>query len=417
MLLTQYSFPQKLLHTIRLAPIASSIVFLFSLIGCISPVILDRAVLEYDEAVNQTQSKMLLLNIARARHYLPIHFTSVSNIAATYNFQVDAGVTGGVIEDPDFLFNSLFGVFGGSAAENPTISIIPFQGEEFTKRLLTPADESKFEFFFHRGIEVAIILRLMADAIFVEKGGKGMIYRNDPRYTAEYREFRQRVLHLSALNEAQELDVGVIEYEEEWPIPIDHKPDSDEIINALEKGYSWKIDRGKKSYVLSRLMTGRMLIANYNQANLSNEERRRLNQKAEQYPRNFVLVDIRASYPGGDYPFQGWIKLRNFNSTIEFIARSISDNPEFHVEKDPRTGQVLRNPDKTLEIEETATKPPDALFAVRFKGKEYSIIDKPAEDGSYGRWNQETFEVLYQLFQMTVTDITRVPVPPITISK
>jgi hypothetical protein len=87
------------------------------------------------------------------------------------------------------------------------------------------------------------------------------------------------------------------------------------------------------------------------------------------------------------------------------------------VEKDPRSGQVLRNPDKTLEIEETATEPPDALFAVTFKGKVYSIIDKPAGDGRYGRWNQETFEVLYQLFQMTVTDITRVPVPPITISK
>jgi hypothetical protein len=29
-------------------------------------------------------------------------------------------------------------IFGGSVAENPTISIAPIEGEEFTKRLLTP---------------------------------------------------------------------------------------------------------------------------------------------------------------------------------------------------------------------------------------------------------------------------------------
>lgn len=29
-------------------------------------------------------------------------------------------------------------VFGGSVAENPTFSIVPIEGEEFTKRLLTP---------------------------------------------------------------------------------------------------------------------------------------------------------------------------------------------------------------------------------------------------------------------------------------
>jgi hypothetical protein len=34
-------------------------------------------------------------------------------------------------------------VFGTSAEENPTISIAPIQGEEFTQRLLTPFQEQK----------------------------------------------------------------------------------------------------------------------------------------------------------------------------------------------------------------------------------------------------------------------------------
>ena len=33
------------------------------------------------------------------------------------------------------------------------------------------------------------------------------------------------------------------------------------------------------------------------------------------------------------------------------------------------------------------------------------------------RWNREAFQLLYLLFQMTVTDVPRVGVPSITIAK
>ena len=35
----------------------------------------------------------------------------------------------------------------------------------------------------------------------------------------------------------------------------------------------------------------------------------------------------------------------------------------------------------------------------------------------YSLWNQEVFEVLYRLFQMTVTDVTRIRSPSIMIAK
>jgi hypothetical protein len=40
-------------------------------LGCVSPVELDRAVLEYDRAVNRVEAELLLLNVARARHHRP----------------------------------------------------------------------------------------------------------------------------------------------------------------------------------------------------------------------------------------------------------------------------------------------------------------------------------------------------------
>ena len=61
--------------------------------GCLSPITLNRAVVVYDEAVTDALAKQLLINIARAQHHQPIHFTGVSNIAATFDFRVNAGAT------------------------------------------------------------------------------------------------------------------------------------------------------------------------------------------------------------------------------------------------------------------------------------------------------------------------------------
>ena len=60
--------------------------------GCASTIALDRAVMAYDTTTADSVSKQLLLNIARARHNQPMHFTAISSIAATYKFSVSAGV-------------------------------------------------------------------------------------------------------------------------------------------------------------------------------------------------------------------------------------------------------------------------------------------------------------------------------------
>src|SRR5216684_2642577 len=59
--------------------------------GCVAPIALDRAVMSYDKVADDTVSRQLLLNIARARNNEPLHFTALSNIAATFNFQTSAG--------------------------------------------------------------------------------------------------------------------------------------------------------------------------------------------------------------------------------------------------------------------------------------------------------------------------------------
>ena len=86
---------------------ATAAFFLVS--GCASNVALDHAVVAYDTTTANSISKQLLLNIARARHNQPMHFTAISNIAATYKFTVSAGVGGAVTGERGGLLVPLLG--------------------------------------------------------------------------------------------------------------------------------------------------------------------------------------------------------------------------------------------------------------------------------------------------------------------
>lgn len=344
--------------------------------GCVSPVAMHRAVLEYDWTVNRIETELLLLNIARTRYHEPIHFTAVSNIAATFDFRVNTGLAGLLAGTPGA--DSLSLTLGSSAAENPTVTIIPIQGKEFTTRLLTPITEETVFFLAQQGIDPAILFRLLSRGIILESG----VLSNHPHRQEEYREFRQRVLHLSWLYSERKLLIGPLQF----------------------------TDGGQRK-------TGRVVMTNYDPNTLSNDERLTLQRQAERFPRHHLLVDIRPDHPGGDLPMFGQIKLRSFKSILEFIGRGIAEAPEFHVGPDPRTGLVAVNPPKTLTIRESRTQPEEAIISVQKRGLSYYIDQESAAGEAVDRWNHEAFDLLYQLYHLTVTDISKIPSLPIAISK
>src|SRR5713226_548942 len=168
---------------------------ILGLSGCIAPVALDRAVMTYDSVADDTVSRQLLVNIARARHNEPLHFTALSNIAATFNFQVTAGATPPLAGTEGGF--ALAPIFGTVFAENPTFSIVPIEGEEFTKRLLTPFPESILTMLLRQGADVDLVLRLMAGEYRTESEGQKVSYHNKPSDKIGYPIFRQIALHLS----------------------------------------------------------------------------------------------------------------------------------------------------------------------------------------------------------------------------
>jgi hypothetical protein len=59
------------------------------------------------------------------------------------------------------------------------------------------------------------------------------------------------------------------------------------------------------------------------------------------------------------------------------------------------------------------SSPSESDLAVQSHGKYYAVNIT----GPLARWNREAFKLLYQLFQMTVTEVSRSGVPSITIAK
>ena len=375
--------------------------------SCLSPLALDNMSQAYNEATVNDISKQLLLNIARAQHNEPIHFSAISNIAATLNFQANIGATPALTGSNGSAFMP---ILGAGAAENPTISIVPMQGAEFTKRLLTPMTEEQLGLLLRQNVEVDLLLRLAVLEFRTRKNGREQIYHNRPRNRDNYTLFRRMVLHLSSIQDRDQLYFEPLIFEQHWSLPI--KSMTPEGLQALEKEYTITLDQQQGVYRLDKRTTGRMIITNYETSLLSEIERHQLDDETKLNAPNDLLVDIRPGYPGGEYPLHGKFRLRSFSNILYFIGRTLSTEPEGDISKDPRTPDVAENPTFTLAITETDGSPPDTDLSVKYKDRYYAVYSDP-----YHPWNKNAFRVLSQMFQMTMTELPKVAAPSITISK
>jgi len=376
--------------------------------GCLAPMTLEGDVMNYDRTSTNILSQQLLLNIARARHRDPIHFTGVANIAATYNFQMSAGVTPALTGESGGLLTPVFGI---GAAENPTISIVPIEGEEFTKRLLTPFTADKLTLMLRQHYDIDLLLRLAVGELRMPRQGKDVAFLNDPSDMVGYPQFRRVVLHLSSIQDSNDLYIEPLIYNRLWTLPAETM--TPEGLQGLEHNeVTVEFDEGKRLYRLTARVTGRIVITNYDPELLANEEKIRMNEAAQKGPPNEIVVDIRPGYTGGEYPMTGKLRLRSFFSILNFLGETIDDDPEFFVEKDPRTAGVAQNPNRTLEIVEEEDKPEGADLSVYYKGNYYAV----APDKEY-LWNAAGFQLLHQIFQMAVSELPKSAAPGITIAK
>jgi len=220
-------------------------------------------VLGYDEVTRTLDEKLLLLNIARVSNQEPVHFTSTSSIAATFNWTTTLSAGGEVTESgkgTNFLNLNI----GGSASENPTFSISPVSGKEFTERVATPFPDTIFEFLVFQGGRIDQAMRLMGAGIEVQKpdGRFVRFIENDPRRPAEYEEYRRIAAHLQWLNDNRQLFVRPLVFDEPLIADFKNTPSAGDINNGFNMGLRWRQKRNGH-YELTRLKGDRVVVANF----------------------------------------------------------------------------------------------------------------------------------------------------------
>jgi len=375
--------------------------------GCLGPPVLERQVLGYDEVTRALDEKLLLLNIARVSNNEPVHFTSTSSIAATFNWTTTLSAGGEVMESKGTNFLNLN--LGGSASENPTFSISPISGKEFTERVATPFQDTIFEFLVFQGGRIDQVMRLMAAGIEVQTpdGRFVRFIENDPRRPKEYEEFRRIAAHLQWLNDNRQLFVRPLVFNETLIADFKNTPSAADINNGFNMGLRWR-QKPNGNYELTRLQSGRVVVANFDPMGLSDQQRFELAEKIKKNPSGFVYLDIQPNGPGGNFPIQGAIKLRSMFQILSFIAAGIRIAPEFQVSPNVPTEVTEEGNVVTLKINITDSPPDQRLPTVYYDGHYYSVNDTV--------WDRTTFLILSILFQTTIGRIENVGIP-ITISK
>jgi hypothetical protein len=375
--------------------------------GCVGPPVLERQVLGYDEVTKMLDEKLLLLNIARVANEETVHFTSTSSIAATFNWITTLGVSGQVAESKGTNFLNLN--IGGSASENPTFSISPVSGKEFTERIATPFRDEIFEFLVFQGGMINQVMRLMAAGIEVQEpdGRFVRFIENDPRRPKEYEEFRRIAAHLQWLNDNRQLFVRALVFEETLIANFKNIPRAEDINNGFNMGLRWR-QKVNGNYELTRLKGGRVVVTNFDPMALTDQQRFELDEKIKKNPSGFVYLDIQPNGPGGNFLIQGAIKLRSMFQILNFIAKGIRIAPEFDVSLAIPAEQTDVGPAATLKINITNNPPDQRLPTVYHEGYYYSLNDTV--------WDKTTFLLLSVLFQTAVGKIENVGIP-ITIAK
>jgi hypothetical protein len=183
---------------------------------------------------------------------------------------------------------------------------------------------------------------------------------------AEYDEFRRIALHLQWLSNHRHLFTRSLVFEETLVADYHGVPRAEDINNGSNLGLRWR-QKSNGHYELTRLKVGRVVVTNVDPMALTDAQRFELNEKVQRNPADFVYVDIRPDAPGGEFAFQGALKLRSMFQILLFVAAGIHGEPEHDVTPDPRTGEIGLNPRSMLQINVNDSAPDKRSPFIRFQ--------------------------------------------------
>ncbi|MBI1292356.1 hypothetical protein GC173_14140 [bacterium] len=138
---------------------ALALLIAIPLTGCVLPgsraVISNR--IKMNEAVQQSASEQLLLNLVRLRYRESTFFLEVASLTQGLEREVSSGASGSFpVQSPDSYGLNL----GGKITDKPTIAYTPLQGQQYVTQLYEPVRPDTMGMLLNSGWSVARVFRV-----------------------------------------------------------------------------------------------------------------------------------------------------------------------------------------------------------------------------------------------------------------
>jgi len=391
--------------------------------------------IEYDKYYQNSETDLLLLNIARLDQGDSPHFTILTSINNSISF-------GGVLSSQvsfssgaNNLAKNTFqaGPFSAAMSETPLFSLVPIQGQDFSNRFYTPLTD-KFALFMLRDYSPNPLLLLMGDYLFVTRADKSVpnidkcVRRNDEYWCDNdpLKPFQQNVFwnvvnRLGVLKESHSLymyelspDLDADEVLEESSTP----PTATEFEAAAKDGYRWAAQAGKPPYRLIRpANSSDKMFAMFDypaddpkdkENYLSDEKKVEIMEHVQPDPQNFVYVDLQTTPP---LKIKGYIKIRTFIEILEFLSSSLHSTSTTAMFPDGSPRAFIGGGRELPEWFRTSVTDNVSFKSLYYRG---TYVWLPASRDSVKR-DEQVFSWLYKLYQLSVVATSRLPLIPVTI--
>ena len=306
---------------------------------------------DYNQAIQQTNSEQLLLNLVRLKYRDTPFFMEVSSVAAQFTYTATGNASASVPESAASVFG--FGA-GGTVQEKPTVTFAPLQGEKFIQRVLSPISLETISLLYHSGWRMDRLFSLCLDRLNDIKNAPNATGPT-PTRAPQYQEFASAV---HTLNEINERDWMELDFHQKNGIPS--------LVIQFEK----EVLEGPRIKKLSRLLG-----------------------VAPQSGKYYLAPTVD--------PYYIRIETRSLLGIMYYLSQGI-DVPEEHQEQgkvtQTRNDQGSSFDWKTvtgdlLRIRSASSRPETASVAIRHRGYWFYVDDSDLSSKS-------TFSLLSQIFSL-----------------
>lgn len=160
---------------------------------------------DYNIAVEKAHTKLMFLNIIRAMHRRPMHFTAITQVRGNIRGSTSLNLSATEREHPG---QASMGVTStNSLSTNPTFDVAVLDSAEFMRGITKPVDLSVFEYYVSQGWPKALLSHLLVRRVVLKEGDRELEFVNSPSDPYEFAKFQKLIQLAAPLIEFEKIDV------------------------------------------------------------------------------------------------------------------------------------------------------------------------------------------------------------------